>query len=155
MTIYIGGRISGTTYDECVEYFNQTKDELEFAGFKVLSPMTAKAALRVNYKDRELPTSGYTEPTSTNHAIFERDQWCVRQCDIFYLNLMATQVDQHVSIGGIMELAWAALLGKHTVVSLPADNIHRHAFVLEGADIIYPTHEEAMEYLKKLPYQVG
>jgi hypothetical protein len=30
------------------------------------------------------------------------------------------------------------------------DNIHRHAFVLEMADVVFETEEEAMVYLKKL-----
>jgi hypothetical protein len=54
-----------------------------------------------------------------------------------------------------MELAWASILGKHTVVSMQKENVHRHAFILEAADVIFETHEESMEYLDKLIHQTG
>lgn len=33
---------------------------------------------------------------------------------------------------------------------MPEDNIHRHAFVLEAASVIFTNHEDAMEYLKQI-----
>jgi nucleoside 2-deoxyribosyltransferase len=150
MKIYIGGRISGLSYEEASEYFNTTKEVLESIGYYVYSPMTAKNSLRTEIN---LRSSGYGNPTSTNHAIFERDKWSVHQADVFYLNL--EKAVDFVSIGGMMELAWAAELGKHVVVVMQAENIHRHAFVLESADIIFTTHAEAISYLDKLIHQKG
>ena len=153
MNIYIAGKISGNTYEECATYFGRTKDELTKMGYFVFSPMTTKAALRTEYADRELPTTGYTNPIASNHAIFERDQWCVRNSDVVYVNLLAST--DHSSIGCAMELAWASLLGKHTIVAMQKDNPNRHAFVLEAADLVVETHEEAMAYLDKLIHQTG
>lgn len=156
MKIYIGGKISGSTYDECANYFRNTLKELESMGYEVFSPMTAKEYLRTKYQNRELPNagqSGAVSPVASNHAIFERDQWCVRNSDVFYLNLLPA--DKHASLGGTMELAWASILGKHTVVSMQKENVHRHAFILEAADLIFETHEEAMEYLDKFIHQKG
>lgn len=68
----------------------------------------------------------------------------VSMCDILYCNLTMAQI---VSIGSTMELAWAHQLGKHSVVAMQADNIHRHAFILEAADIVWETHEQALDYL--------
>ena len=149
MKIYIGGSITGQTYEEASKYFDTTKFDLKQMGYYVYSPLTAKGYLRTEIKP--LKAGGYNYPISTNHAIFERDRWCVQQADIFYLNLMLSGT--RVSIGGIMELAWASALGKHTIVSLPEDNIHRHAFVLEAADIIFNNHEETMVYLDHLIHQ--
>jgi hypothetical protein len=56
----------------------------------------------------------------------------------------------HVSIGCVMELAWASLLGKYTIVIMEKENIHNHAFILEAADIIFENYYDAIEYLKKL-----
>jgi nucleoside 2-deoxyribosyltransferase len=156
MKIYIGGKISGATYDQCVKYFKDTMKELRKIGYEVFSPMTAKEYLRTEYADRELPNAGYSgaiSPVATNHAIFERDQWCVRNCDVFYLNLLPA--DDKASLGGTMELAWASLLGKHTIVVMQKKNVHRHAFVLEAADLVFETHKEAMEYLYKFITQTG
>lgn len=151
MKIYIGGRISGLSYEDASNYFNTTKSNLEEMGYAVLSPMTAKNALRTEIK---LKSTDYSNPVSTNHAIFERDKWCVEQSDIFYLNLLACG-SNFVSMGGVTELAWASLRGKHTIVVMQKDNIHRHAFILEAADIVFETHEEAIDYLYKLITQTG
>jgi hypothetical protein len=86
MKIYIGSKISGSTYQECADYFRNTKTELQKMGYDVFSPMTAKEYLRTEYENRELPNAGYSgsiSPVSMNHSIFERDQWCVRSADVF------------------------------------------------------------------------
>ena len=143
--IYVAGPISGMSYDEVQKYFKTTSHKLEQLGYDVLTPMIGKSALRTELK---LRTKDYTYPISTNHAIFGRDQWMVRQSDIILCNLENS--GERVSIGSMMELAWASMLGKHIIVVLPKNNIHQHAFVLEAADIIYETYDEALEYLENL-----
>lgn len=107
--------------------------------------MTGKSYLR---NEIEFKAHGYADnPPSTNHAIFERDKWMVSTCDIVFVDLIGTK---SISIGCIMELAMGALLGKHTVVAMEEDNPHRHAFVLEAADIVYPNLVEALYYMEKL-----
>jgi hypothetical protein len=69
----------------------------------------------------------------------------VTQADIIYANFLGSKA---VSIGSVMELAWAYELNKLTVVVMDRKNIHMHAFVLEAADIIFETTKEAMDYLK-------
>jgi nucleoside 2-deoxyribosyltransferase len=141
MIIYIAGSISGQKAQDVVNYFQSTKRILTEAGFTVLNPMTAKKTFR---NDIKFKAEGYSYPAATNHAIIERDRWMVQQCDILYCNLTMAQI---VSIGSTMELAWAHQLGKHSVVAMQADNIHRHAFILEAADIVWETHEQALDYL--------
>lgn len=55
-----------------------------------------------------------------------------------------------MSIGCICELAVGAEHHKHTIVVMEKDNINRHAFVLELADIVFETTKEAREYIHKL-----
>lgn len=146
MKIYLAGPISGRGYTEVVgRYAEKTKKLKEF-GFDVLCPMTGKTYLRNEIKFRE---EGYVNfPVSTNHAIFERDKWMVSSCDIILADL--SNSGDRVSIGTTMELAWASLLGKHSIAIIPAENVHRHAFVLEAADIVFETEEDAYTYLEKL-----
>lgn len=144
MKIYLAGSISGQSSGDVVKYFEDTKELLAGWGYEVFHPMTAKGYLRTEIKFK---ASGYDFPPSTNHAIIERDRWMVTTADIIYCNLIMAK---GVSIGSMMELAWAHQLGKHSIVSMQSDNIHRHAFVLEAADIVYETHKDAMEYLYQL-----
>lgn len=145
MKIYLATPISGRSYDEVTNYYKETSESLHNAGYSVLCPMNGKTHLRTEV---EFKAHGYTDnPTSTNHAIIERDRWMVSQADIVYANLIGSK---HASIGTCMELAWAHDKGKHTIVSMEDTNIHQHAFILETADIVFKTHEEAMSYLRNL-----
>ena len=144
MKIYLAHPISGLSYEEVIDYYGLTEDDLVNNGYTVLSPMTGKGHLS---EVSDFQAEGYNHPTSTNHAIVERDQWMVNQSDVVYVNLIAAK---RVSIGAMMELAWAHQLGKHTIVSMEEHNAHRHAFVLEAADIVFESHEQAMDYLYKL-----
>lgn len=146
MKIYLAGPISGKGYDEVVGLYKQKSTKLENMGYEVFCPMTGKTNLR---NELEFKSNGYTNnPVATNHAIFERDKWMVSSVDLVLADL--SNSGDRVSIGTCMELAWAALLGKHTVLVIPKENIHRHAFILEAADTIFETYEEAINYLEIL-----
>jgi len=142
MKIYIAGPISGLSYDEVESFFLTKAAALTKSGHTVLSPMLGKENLR---NEIELRGYGYKGPTTTNHAIFERDKWMVTQSDAVFADLSQAK---RVSIGTVFELAWASFLGKHTVVVM--GEVHRHAFVLEAADIVFKTEEEALDYLYEM-----
>lgn len=142
MKIYLAGSISGQSGEAVISYFQETSSRLDAMGFEVIHPMIGKGYFRNEIKFK---AEGYThKPMSTNHAIIERDRWMVTMCDILYCNLSMAKI---VSIGSMMELAWAHQLGKHSIVCMQPDNIHRHAFVLEAADVIFETHQDVIEYL--------
>lgn len=143
MKIYLVHPISGLSADDVFAYYVAAKDRLGSL-YDVLTPMYGKSFLRC---EKELKAHSYKHPCTTNHAIFERDHWMVCQADIIYANFSKAV---GVSIGSMMELAWASHLGKHVVVTMPEDNIHAHAFVFEAASVIFPDHESAMEYLTHL-----
>lgn len=144
LSIYLAHQITGLSYEEVVSYYeNVTKILTEF-GYKIYCPMTGKSYLRT---EDNLKNEGYKFPTSTDHAIKERDKWMVSQSDVVLTDLTGMT---RVSVGCMMELAWADLLGKHTIVVMEKDNPHRHAFVLECADIVFETLPEALAYLKNL-----
>ena len=145
MKIYLAGPISGQSYDQVVSKIHSIRKHLEKFGYTVFHPMTGKGNLRTEIKFKSVGYDGI--PASSNHAIYERDQWMVRQCDVILADLSNST---RVSIGTMFELAWAAILGKHSLVVLDADNIHDHAFVLEAADIVFPSLKQAIDYLEIL-----
>lgn len=145
MIVYLAHPITGLSYDDVHQYYETLRLVLKNAGFDVIHPMTGKGYLRT---EMEFSPHGYGNPVSTNHAIVERDQWMVEQADLVLVDLVgATQR----SIGCISELAWAHLLRKHTIVAMEDGNVHQHAFIIEMADVLFPTLEEAIAYMKKLP----
>jgi nucleoside 2-deoxyribosyltransferase len=144
MRIYLAHQITGLSYDVVRDYYGKLSERMYELGLEVLCPMTAKGTLRTEI---EFKSEGYGTPVSCNHAIFERDQWMVRNCDIILADLTGME---RASIGCCMEMAWASLLGKHSIVVMEKSNPHRHAFVLESADIVFETLDEAIDYLKLL-----
>jgi nucleoside 2-deoxyribosyltransferase len=148
MKIYLAHPISGLSYDTVHDYYANLSILLsEF--FYVFHPMTAKGYLR---NEIEFRATGYNHmPVSTNHAIVERDNWMISQSDIVLVDLTGAKA---VSIGCIMELAWAHLMRKHSVVVMDEHKIHNHAFVLECADVVFSSLDEAIEYLKKLHHGI-
>jgi len=144
MKIYVAGSITGKTPDEVFAFFCNTKETLEQMGYEVVSPMAGKGHLRT---EKYFSSSGYKFPVSTDHAIARRDRWMVKQSDIIYVNLLSAKT---ASIGCVSELAWAYDNNKHTILVMQDDNIHKHAFILEMADIIFDNTEAALEYLGEL-----
>ena len=146
MKIYCARPISGCSGEEVVEYYETIKNILTNLGYNVYIPMVGKGEMRTEVEFKaDQPT--HDNPLATNHAIYERDKWMVTQSDIVFANLVDAK---SVSIGTVMEMAWAALLGKHLVVAMGKADLHRHAFVLESADVVFETAPEAMRYLKQL-----
>lgn len=146
MKIYTAGPISGQGYDEVMTRYRSQVTTLQNMGFEVLCPMTGKEYLR---NEIEFKAQGYDMyPASCNHAIKERDRWMVGQVDLVLVDF--TECKGIVSIGSCMELAWADELKKHSIVVMEEGNIHQHCFIIECADIVFPTMDEAYKYLSNL-----
>ena len=145
LSIYVGHPISGRPQEEILDYYTKIDQELTEMGYKVYHPMVGKGIVRNDIKFRA-ETQG-SDPICQNHAIKERDKWMVQVTDIQIQDFTGATM---ASIGCVSELAWADLLNKHTVVVMDKTNIHRHAFVMEMADIVFETLDEAKEYLRKL-----
>jgi nucleoside 2-deoxyribosyltransferase len=143
MNIYLAHPITGLTGKDVINYYTNLRIKL-FKNFKIFSPITAKEHL---YNDEICIPSGYIDPICNNHAVMERDMWMVTQSDIVLCDFTNSK---SVSIGCCFELSVASYLHKHTVVVLPKDNIHKHIFILEAADIVFETLDEAVNYLLKL-----
>lgn len=143
MKIYLTKPMKGHSYEEVVGYYDEVQPILESQGWTVLNPMTGKSYLK---GEKSFKGHNYTQSLSSDHAIFVRDRWMVRQADALLVNLLNTK---DVSIGTMFEMAWASD-EKHVVTIMDKDNIHWHAFVLQASHVVYETLGEALDYLAKL-----
>lgn len=142
LKIYVAAPITGKTPQEVLDYFTNIRDILTRLGYEVFQPMTAKGFFRT--QEGEFTSSGYSNPVSTDHAIYERDMFMVDNSDIVFLNFENTT---KASIGMVCELTRASAKGKHTVCVIPPDNVHNHAFIKQAADIVFEGSMQALEYL--------
>jgi hypothetical protein len=145
MKLYLSHPIKGLSGKVVFEYYD-TAISLIDKSIQVLSPMTSKEFMRADVIFRGKYKDG-GHPLVTNHALKERDQWMVGLADIVLVDLSETKL---ASIGCCMELAWADLLGKHTVVVVESGSVHDHAFVLDCADVVFSTFIEAIHYINTL-----
>lgn len=143
MNLYIAHPITGLVGSDVWEYYNRIISALQ-TRFHCLHPIIWKEHLN---DDLQTKSHGYSHPLSNDHAIFQRDTWMVSISDVVLIDLSNCHA---TSIGCCMELAVASWLNKHTVVVMEADNKHRHAFVLEAADVVFDSIQPAIDYLIKL-----
>lgn len=145
MKIYCARPISGCTVEQVQTYYHDIEIELKSYGFDVITPLVKAEYARTDIKFKsEGPAHGVC---NTNKAITKRDSWFVDLSDICFLNVLGCE---RVSIGSVCEFAWAWKAHKHTILVMEQDNIHRHAFLMEMADLIFNSLDEAKDYLKDL-----
>jgi len=142
-TAYCARPISGREHEDVVDYYRRIGCRLSAAGIRILTPTCGKGYVSNDSKWSKQAA----KCVCTDHAIKERDKWMVQNSNIIFVNLVGAV---KVSIGSVMELAWADMLNVHSVVALDEPNVHQHPFVVDCADIIFPTEEEALFYLEKL-----
>lgn len=146
LKIYLAGPITGQTGDGVMNAIAEKVAILTDYGYEILHPMIGKTELRTEI---EFKSGGYDHPIANDHAIFTRDHWMVSQADIILVDL--SNSGDRISIGTMMEMAWASHLGKQVVLVMPDGNIHDHAFVREAATIRFLTLDDAYDYLVELP----
>lgn len=124
-TVYLAGPITGCTYDGCTDWRNYAKANLAVAGIVGLDPMRAKDYLA---KETTLGNN-YAHPLSCPRGIMTRDHWDCTRCDVLLVNLRGAKT---ISIGTVMEIAWAWDNGIPIVCVMEAGNPHEHAMIQEA-----------------------
>ena len=128
--VYLAGPISGLNYGDATDWRDYAKKVFE-PEVHALSPMRNKEFLR-HLDD----ISGHGEeykhmsPLATARGVMTRDRFDCTRCDVLLVNLLGAK---RVSIGTVMEIAWADLSRIPIVLCMEAeDNPHRHMMVMEA-----------------------
>jgi len=152
-SIYLAGPITGLSHQEATDWRDNFEEDIN-CGFmqanyvKCLSPMRNKEHLK---KVDKIDSLGHdTSPLSTSRGIMARDYFDTRRCDLLVVNFSGTT---RVSIGTVMEVAWAYMLQKPVIVIGESDNIHVvHAMMTEAisyrVDTVYAAAVLARQILE-------
>ena len=143
-TIYLAGPITGLSYSGCTEWRASAIGELAKHGITGLSPMRGKEYLATLNEAMTADGNRYQKfgTLSTNRGIMTRDHWDATRCDVLLVNLVGAKI---VSIGTVMEIAWAWDNGIPVVCAMEEGNIHEHGMVLEAIGFRVHTLEEAIQ----------
>lgn len=146
MRVYLAGPVTGLSYSGALEWREYAMAELKLAGITAFSPMRAKQHL--THIGKLSPTcEGYTH-LSSPRSIMTRDRWDATRCEVMLVNLLgATQV----SIGTVMEIAWADLSRIPIILAIENEgNPHEHAMIHEAIGYRVPTLIEALTIVQHM-----
>jgi hypothetical protein len=136
--LYCAGPITGVSYGESTDWREYVADRLPDRIIAV-SPMRGKEYLA---RERQIKDSYKEHPLSCRKGITCRDRMDVMRCDMILVNFLGAK---KVSIGSVMEIAWADILRKPIVIVMEEKNIHRHSMVEEITGFIVPDFDEAVK----------
>lgn len=118
--VYLAGAISGLSYADGQDWRTYATEKLAESGIDGFSPLRAKDYLAAH----GLLTGSYEQfPLSTAAGIMTRDHYDCMTADVILMNLLNTQ---KVSIGTVMEAAWAFAYRKPLVMIMEPGNLHEH-----------------------------
>lgn len=143
-TVYLAGPITGQSYDQAVDWRNKAELKLQLRGIRVLSPMRGKSYLSTEDK---LCDSYEDKTMSSIVGINVRDFNDCKTCDALLVNFPAET--SRVSIGTVMEIAWARAFQKPIVIVIDKDNIHQHGMLTFG-NILVDDLEEGIRAIIQL-----
>ena len=134
--VYLAGPIAGQSYTESVWW-------REYASSKFPPHIIGVSPMR-GQKFRGAPvlrTDPYARALTSPKGITHRDRMDVMRADLVLMNLTGTT---EISLGTVMEAAWADAFRKPLVIAMEESNPHRHPMLCEVAGFIVPTIDEAI-----------
>lgn len=141
--VYLAGPITGTSYDEATNWRDVASVKLN-SNIQGISPMRGKQYLA----GKEFIQDAHAEYTmSTPKAIVCRDRFDATRCDVLLVNFVGAK---RVSIGTVLEIAWADSQRIPIVIAMEKDNVHQHAMIKEMAGYVVETLDEAVDVVNKI-----
>lgn len=135
--VYLAGPIAGTSFGECTDWRNSVIKQLP-SNITGLSPMRGRTELT---HEKTITRTYEDQPLGSGKGITARDRNDVIRADLVLVNFLgATQV----SIGTVIEIAWADLLRKPIVVAMEKGNPHEHAILKDIVPFYTTSLEEAV-----------
>lgn len=139
MLVYLAGPITGLSYEGCIDWRQQAIDHLKHFGIQSLSPLRSKdyllgeTTVADSYDDKVL---------SSQRGIYARDKFDCFRADAVLVNMLGAK---RVSIGTVMEIAWAAGKGTPIVLVMEKEgNIHEHSMLREACPFRVDNLDQAL-----------
>ena len=141
--VYVAGPITGASYDQATTWREDFCSDLKRYGILGFSPMRGKAYLS---KEDKLKDSYSDHTMSSITGINVRDFNDVKTADAIFVNFLGAE---KVSIGSVMEIAWARAFQIPVVIALSKGSVHDHGMLTFG-NVIVPTLEEGLFAIRML-----
>lgn len=129
-SVYLAGPITGLSFADSVDWRGYAARRLGDLGIDAFSPLRFKTYLK---DETSLKDSYDHNPLSTGRGIVTRDRFDTSRRDVILVNLLGAE---RVSIGTVMEIAWADMRRTPIVLVMEPSNIHKHSMLLEAAGYV-------------------
>ena len=151
MLVYLAGPITGLSYEGCTDWRQTAIDHLKQFGIQGLSPLRGKDYLKsvVNIEDNyDTHENDLAQVLSGQRGIYARDRFDCHRADAVLVNMLGAK---RVSIGTVMEIAWAAQNNTPVVLIMEKEgNIHEHSMLREACPFRVDNLEDALYVLTSL-----
>lgn len=137
--VYLAGPISGMTFQGSEEWRDEFKSYIPSGSdIKCFSPLRAKQFLK---KKGVIEQSYADNPLSVDRGVMTRDHFDCATSDLVVANFMGVE---RVSIGTVMEVAWAHSYRKPLILIIEKEgNPHDHPMIREATGFRTESVEEA------------
>lgn len=147
--VYLAGPISGLTFKGCIAWRQYAARRLAKNGIKALTPLRGKEYLSkfgiLSSHGREYTGEGVL---ATARGVMTRDRFDATRCDVLFVNLLQAKT---VSIGTMMEIAWADLKRTPIVCVMEATgNVHEHMMLEQAIGFRLETLDEALSIVESV-----
>jgi nucleoside 2-deoxyribosyltransferase len=126
--IYCAGPIAQKTYDQSELWRNEFKALVE-PHIECFSPLRGKQHLRA--QGVLCPSAIYSDPLCTDRGILIRDHLDCMRADLIVCNLLDLDL---VTIGSVMECAWAYAYRKPLILIMADQSVHDHPMLRAVTD---------------------
>jgi nucleoside 2-deoxyribosyltransferase len=148
--VYLAGPISGLSFEEATDWRHSAVAALGTVGIKCWSPLRGKEYLaqleKISGHGNEYAHMG---ALATARGIMTRDRFDATRCDVLLANLLDYP---RVSVGTVMEIAWADAHRIPVVACMEADgsNPHEHVMINEAIGFKVGTLADAFLVIKAI-----
>lgn len=142
--VYLAGPITGLSYGEATGWRYEASEAL-LPEIIPLSPLRCKDYLQ----GEGVLADQYhgLNVLSSQRGIVARDYNDVRRSDAILVNMLGAT---RVSIGTVMEIAWAKSFSVPVILVMEEENVHNHAMLRECVDFWVKSIEEACHVTRAL-----
>lgn len=153
-TVYLAGPIAGCDKSEANDWRAYVRHQLAIDGIKGISPLRCEPLVGERYM------LNYADPKfGTARAIGSKNVFDVRHCDMTFAFLPREINDRRPSYGTVIELAWAHMIGKPTILVTDCPVLREHPVISACAGWLLSTLDEGIEvvagvlgdYARRLP----
>lgn len=143
--VYLAGPISGQTIEGALDWRERARTYLLPHQIATLNPLRGKDYLNSIVKDGVYSTSYAEHPMSTPHGITMRDRWDATRCDLLLAYFHPTL--NKVSIGTVMEIAWASQAGRYVLAVMEPGDVHDHGMLTDSCSLVLRDLDEALHLI--------